>query len=396
MFCVSRHDLPPSSVGVCRSNRSSFFVSRAVCVAVWLQSHAIISKIIEDTNCTMEVQNLKGKIAIALLLFAMVSTILLASSSATLHNAGFGRITVFNNGVLSLSDPAHINGTVTDAVTTLPINDVNVTANGVSDTTDANGHYNLEIAPGNYTVTAKKAGYTSQSMNATVAVNQTITVNFALSTTPVQTGWIAGNVTDASTHTAIDSAVIMAGNKSTETNSTGLYKIQLAPGTYNVTASKNGYMNQTKTGIIVKAGNVTAIDFALVKVPPIQSKAVVVINPRALNLKSHGRWISVSVELPKGLSAKDINISSIRLNDTIPVDLTAPMEISNSSLILKFSRAAVETLVLQKLAEPGKFGSVTLTITCKLKDGAAVTGSDTIKTIFNAPKKQTEMHATIF
>jgi len=192
-------------------------------------------------------------------------------------------------------------------------------------------------------------------------------------------------VTDASTHMPIENAVIMAGNESAETNSSGRYKIELPPGTYNVTASKKGYVNQTKTGIVIAAGNVTTIDFALVEV---QIKATVVIHPRSLNLRSEGRWITASIEFEAGFDARDVNVSSIKLNNTVPVDLTAPMEFSGSTLIVKFDREAVETLILNELGQPDKFSSATLTLTGKLKDGTTFTGNDTIKTIFNMHIKE--------
>jgi len=412
---------------------------------------------------------MKSKMLIALLAVAVVSIVLFAAGSTAL-SARMTLVQLPTSGkVASLSDPSHINGTVTDSTTMLPINDANVTADTVFDLTDNNGRYDLDVAPGNYTVLVKRLGYFSQSKNATVSANATTTVNFALSPNPAEMGWIAGNVTDANTsmpieganievngyetqtnatgayriqmpapenysvtaskigyldktvnnvsvkpgnttslnfaltlvpppfgtlegnvtdavtHMPIENAVIMADNKSAGTNSSGRYKIELAPGAYNVTASKSGYLNQTKTGIVIAAGNVTILNFELVKIVQ-QIKATVVIHPRSLNLRSNGRWISVSIELEKGYSVKDINISSIKLNGKVSVDLTAPMEFADSKLIVKFDRKAVETLILDELAEPTKFSSVTLTLTGKLKDGTTFSGNDTVKAIFNMPK----------
>ena len=412
---------------------------------------------------------MKSTMMIALLAVAMAAIVLFASGSTALRDKAMLGPSAKYGELAFLSDPSHINGTVTDSATTLPIKDANVTAGGVSDLTDNSGHYNLDIAPGNYTVTVKRLGYIGQSKNASVLVNQTTTVNFALSPNPAEVGWISGNVTDAntsmpidgasvevngystqtnatgsykiqvpapenysvtaskngyidktvsnvsvtpgnttlvnialtpvpppfgtlegnvtdaSTHMPIENAVIMAGNKTVETNSSGRYKIELAPGTYNVTASKNRYMNQTKTGIVITAGNVTTLDFELVEV---QIKATVVINPRSLNLRSEGRWITASIEFEEGFDVRDVNVSSIKLNNTVPVDLTAPMEFSGSTLIVKFDREAVETFILNELGEPSKFGMITLTLTGKLKDGTTFTGNDTIKTIFNMPIKE--------
>jgi hypothetical protein len=412
---------------------------------------------------------MSSKLMIASLAIAMAAIVLFASGSTVLRDkVTLGPFAKFGESAL-LSDPSSINGTVTDAATTLPINNANVTAGGVFDLTDSNGRYNFDIAPGNYTVSVTRLGYTDQSKNATVLANMTTTVNFALSPNLVEMGWIAGNVTnantsmpiegasvevngystqtnatgsykiqvpapetynvtaskvgyldntvsnvsvkpgnttsinialtpvlppfgtlegnvtDASTHMPIENAMIMAGNKTAETNSTGRYKIELAPGTYNVTASKKGYVSQTKTGIVITAGNVTTLDFALVKV---QIKATVVIHPRSLNLRSEGRWITASIEFEAGFDARDVNVSSIKLNNTIPVDLTAPMEFNGSMLTVKFDREVVENFILNELREPSKFGMVTLTLTGKLKDGTTFTGDDMIKTIFNMNAKE--------
>lgn len=55
---------------------------------------------------------------------------------------------------------ANLYGVVTDAATGLPINGVNVTINGLTTTTNANGEYAFEgLAPGSYVIEFSKAGY---------------------------------------------------------------------------------------------------------------------------------------------------------------------------------------------------------------------------------------------
>jgi len=289
--------------------------------------------------------------------------------------------------VPNLAEMGWIAGNVTNTNTTLPIEGASVEVNGFSTQTNATGRYKIQVpAPENYSVTASKNGYFDKTVsNVSAKPGNTTFVNIALTPVPPPVGTLEGNVTDASTHMPIENAVIMAGNKSAETNSSGRYKIELSPGTYNVTSSKKGYINQTKTGIVITAGNVTTLDFALVEA---QIKATVIIHPRSLNLKSEGRWITASIEFEEGFDVRDINVSSIKLNNTVPVDLTAPMEFSGSTLIVKFDREAVETLILNELGQPDKFSSATLTLTGKLKDGTTFTGNDTIKTIFNMHIKE--------
>lgn len=80
-------------------------------------------------------------------------------------------------------------------------------------------------------------------------------------------GNMAGNVTDASTSTAISGATVTAGGVAATTDTNGSYNISLAPGTYNVIASATGYLDNTTTGVVVTSNNVTTQDFALTSTP---------------------------------------------------------------------------------------------------------------------------------
>jgi hypothetical protein len=99
-------------------------------------------------------------------------------------------------------------------------------------------------------------------------------------------------------------------------------------------------------------------------------------------MKSKGRWITAYIELPEGYNVSDINISSILLNGTIPVDMNAPTAIGDydddgvPDLMVKFNRTAVCQLILSKGI---KLGNVTLTVSGKLIDGVEFEGCDTIR-----------------
>jgi DNA-binding beta-propeller fold protein YncE len=89
--------------------------------------------------------------------------------------------------------------------------------------------------------------------------------------------------------------------------------------------------------------------------------------PNALNLASQGLWITGFLEPLSPLAASDIDIASIRLNGTVPVDPTAPTALGDhdgdgvSDLTVKFSRAAVELTLPEGDDVPvvvtGKLGS---------------------------------------
>jgi hypothetical protein len=70
--------------------------------------------------------------------------------------------------------------------------------------------------------------------------------------------------------------------------------------------------------------------------------------PGTLNLASHGLWVTGYLEPPSPFAAGAIDIASIRLNGTVPVDPAAPTAIADHDgngvpdLMVKFNRAAVE------------------------------------------------------
>ena len=88
------------------------------------------------------------------------------------------------------------------------------------------------------------------------------------------------------------------------------------------------------------------------------------IHPETLNLRSRGRWITVEIRVPEGYRASDIDIGSIRLDRTLPVDSSGPTEMQGQKLIVKFDRASVASLIRTKMgASTSKFVTVTLTVT---------------------------------
>ncbi len=75
-----------------------------------------------------------------------------------------------------------IAGYTTDATTRGPVGYVLITADELrySTTTDENGYYELDVLPGNYLITAAKAGYITQTAEVTAVVNEVTMQNFLL------------------------------------------------------------------------------------------------------------------------------------------------------------------------------------------------------------------------
>jgi parallel beta-helix repeat protein len=108
------------------------------------------------------------------------------------------------------------------------------------------------------------------------------------------------------------------------------------------------------------------------------------IKPDTLNLKSRGQWITCYIELPKGYSVRDINVSTIRLNNTVSACLK-PTIVGDydgdkiTDMMVKFDRAKVINYILSVAGKKTRLGQATLTITGKLKNGMRFEGSDQIK-----------------
>lgn len=106
------------------------------------------------------------------------------------------------------------------------------------------------------------------------------------------------------------------------------------------------------------------------------------ITPETLNLASQGRWITVHLFLPSGYKAGDVDISSVKLNNTLSSDPSykglnhyrrgdLAQGSSSGNLVLKFSRSDFQALV----DSPSGDFAVTVTGTVK---GQAFSVSDTV------------------
>lgn len=106
------------------------------------------------------------------------------------------------------------------------------------------------------------------------------------------------------------------------------------------------------------------------------------IEPDCLNLMSNGQYVTGYLELPNGYDVANINVSSILLNCTVPVDQSAPHAIGDHDkdsipdLMVKFNRT---TLVQYIVSQHIQFGNVALALTGQLKDGTFLKGSVAIK-----------------
>lgn len=162
-----------------------------------------------------------------------------------------------------------INGTVTDAETTDPIQNATVRAapGGYSDNTGPNGQYSILVPAGTYSVTANKSLYASETQTG-VVVDQDLTavVDFELSSLR---GWIVGSVRSTGGANLAGAAIVVVGatQYSGISGSDGGYNVTATPGTYTVTASLTGFISKNQTGVQVNDKAETLVNFVLEPVP---------------------------------------------------------------------------------------------------------------------------------
>jgi hypothetical protein len=82
------------------------------------------------------------------------------------------------------------------------------------------------------------------------------------------TGTISGTLTDKDTGNPIAGATVSANAYSSTTDSAGKYTLSNIPvGAYTVTASKSGYLVQSRTNVLVVGGQTTTVNLQLTEVP---------------------------------------------------------------------------------------------------------------------------------
>jgi hypothetical protein len=121
-------------------------------------------------------------------------------------------------------------------------------------------------------------------------------------------------------------------------------------------------------------------------------EATIDIDPDTLNLKSQGKWITCYIELPSGYNVRDIDATTILLEDLLGCELDPKygfvtsedsyiMDHDNDTVqerMVKFDRSAV-----QEILSPGTYN---LKVTGKLTDGTEFIGYSDEITVIDPPK----------
>ncbi|MHC4070054.1 MAG: hypothetical protein ACYSR8_10870 [Planctomycetota bacterium] len=136
------------------------------------------------------------------------------------------------------------------------------------------------------------------------------------------------------------------------------------------------------SGQVVGTGMVSSGDYhAFLMTPVIYTE--IDIQPKTLNLRSKGKWISCEIRLGEDYNVADIDPYSVFLEDEIQAEWLWFNE-QQQVAMAKFSRSALQEL-LTDLETPT---TVELLVSGELNDGTIFEGTDTIKLIKKNPRSK--------
>ncbi len=149
-----------------------------------------------------------------------------------------------------------VTGKIVDAVTGKPLS-AQITMPGYSEDvsilTDSTGTYSIQINPGTIRIRVTREGYKWVEKGIIIEKGQTKIVDFAMTPKKQAIGTITGKVVDKSSGSIVISDIKFPGTEIMEFTvdaSTGIYRIDLTPGTYTMASVADGYVNWSQPVVI--------------------------------------------------------------------------------------------------------------------------------------------------
>jgi hypothetical protein len=191
-----------------------------------------------------------------------------------------------------------------------------------------------------------------------------------------QQGFILGKVTNTDGSIAISGVVIELLRygvvvSSTTTDTSGDYMIIVATGTYDVRASVAGYQTQTKTNIVVSAGQTATVNFALIEA--VQTGTI-----SGKVTKSDGTTPITGATVAIIRDSEIVNSTTTDTNGNYSIILSAEYFINVSTFTISVSATGYETVTQKVRLQPGEM----LTLNFALNTAGATGKPDLFITLF--------------
>ena len=209
-----------------------------------------------------------------------------------------------------------IEGTVTNGTNAIIGATVVVKGTTIVATTNGDGYYLLEnVQVGDKQVTASADGYYSQTPTVTVVEDDTVTEDFVLEAIPTYT--VSGTVT-ADSNVLEGATVTIAGTElSAGTNYYGYYTLSdVEKGTYDITASKEGYSSQTDEVTVDSDEVAVDFDLSVITVTPLS----VVVETDKLTTYSLNSFVYIRVTVTGGDSGSPIEGANVDITIVYTTD----------------------------------------------------------------------------
>lgn len=247
------------------------------------------------------------------------------------------------------------------------VSGVTVTVAGQSVTTGADGLYQFNLAPGSYTATASKSGYSNATVTRTVTTGAQTWGSMEINGSSTATGTLRGKIfvynpaDPADMSVAVSGATVTVGAQSVTTAADGNYLFTLPAGTYTVSVTKSGYQaNQVSRSVTAGATAWGSVGLSSSSSADVQAPQVAITFPSNEAALDLGR-----IEL-RGTASDDRGaVAEVKVSLNGGAQVTAPVT---------SGAFAVEVQL-----RPG-----TNSITVSATDAAGNTGMATTSATFNA------------
>ncbi len=244
-----------------------------------------------------------------------------------------------------------ITGKIIDTESGKPLSAI-ITLPGYSETlqivTDSTGIYSIEVKPGSIRLRVEREGFKWQEKGIIIEKGQTKILDFALNKKVIPQGTLTGKVVDKTTGEII---VPKISFPQTDIQSfspdpqTGVYRINLTPGTYTIAATLDGYVTYAQP-IVIEADKTLILNIEMLK--------------KGGKITLHGIYFESgrATILPTSYSVLDEAVKLLRDNPKVRIEIqghTDSVGSETSNLLLSQARAeSVRSYLVSRGIDPAR------------------------------------------